>query len=553
MTAKVRAWARLSGCLALLAVLAPTAGPAPALGASTLAATAAAPLPSPSFGQEFVKFYVVTEADQGRPEGLVEIAARLLGATGRAAEIYHLNAGRRQPDGGKLTDGMRLRSGWLLVLPWDAVGHDVRYGVLPTEGAAAPSSPPTPVRTGADWAHDRMAVDQAWGRTHGAGILVAVVDSGVDADVPQLSGRVTVGADIPAGTERGNIDRLGSGTAMAGIVAAAPARPDDSRVVGLAPAAMILPLRVVDKTPEAKPTDAATAIEVAASAGARVITLGAYVDPTDEMVLDAVKSALAHDVVVVAPAPTVPVADAETPAVPKLNGLLLVGGVGPDGQPAANHRPDTVDVLAPGIDVASLGTRGSGIRSSSGTQYAAAFVAGAAALVRSAYPNLNATQVAHRIKATAEGAGQDEPDPLAGWGMINPNAAVTVALAAETPLAAAPEAGASPLRALTIGIVVVAGLAAVALLARRSPERIAEAVATTATTAAGARGAGAETSAAADEIPGADRAQPAAGPIGAPPAGAVDTDRERSRARVEDGRPGTASRPEAGPTASGHR
>ena len=553
MTAKVRAWTSLSGCLALLAVLAPTADPAPAFGAPAPAASA--PLPSPSFGQEFVKFYVVTEADQGRPEGLTEIAARLLGATGRAAEIYHLNAGRQQPDGGKLTDAKRLRSGWLLVLPWDAVGHDVRYGVLPTEAPATPSSPPTPLRTGGDWAHDRMAVDQAWGRTHGAGILVAVIDSGVDADVPQLSGRVTVGADIPAGTERGNIDRLGSGTAMAGIVAAAPARPDDSRVVGLAPAAMILPLRVVDRMPEAKPADAATAIEVAASAGARVITLGGYVDPTDEMVLDAVKSALAHDVVVVAPAPTVPVADAETAAVPKLNGLLLVGGVGPDGQPAANHRPDTVDVLAPGIDVASLGTSGSGVRSSSGTQYAAAFVAGAAALVRSAYPNLNATQVAHRIKATAEGAGQDEPDPLAGWGMINPNAAVTAALAAETPLAAAPEAGVNPLRALTIGIVVVTGLAAVVLLARPTPGRTAAGGAPTAPTAAVARGAGPETSATADEIPGADRTHPAAGPIGVPPAGSADVDRStpRSGARVGDGRPGTASRPEAGPTASGHR
>ncbi|MEU4339280.1 S8 family serine peptidase [Micromonospora lupini] len=525
---------------------------------------------------EFVKFYTVRPVDQGRAESLSEISERLLGASARALEVFHLNVGRRQPNGSKLTDPLQLRAGWLLVLPWDAVGDGIQHGVLPTGPAgsgststapptrpskpATPSTPhppapaptrpsaPAPVRPSAPappkppadparpgpgspsvptapttaaaptqnagstaattppaprpsatagtaptpgvktpsarersectssaplrpeshWAYDRLPADQAWGRTRGEGVLVAVIDSGVDAKAPQLNGRVAVGADIPSGGGQGDSDCLGSGTAMAGIVAAAPAEPaagSAGGMSGLAPAATILPLRVANDTARTKPGDAATAIEVAVSAGARVVTLGAYVDLTDPTVLAAVKSALAHDVVVVAPAPT---AGAKPASVPELDGLLLVGGVGPDGQPAGNYPSDTVDVTAPGIDVASLATSGSGTRASSGSQYAAAFVAGAVTLVRSAYPDLSAAQVVRRIEATAERAGHDSPDPAVGWGMINPNAAVSMVLAAETP-AVTTGGGRSPLRTVGIGLVVVAGLGAAMLLAQRPP------------------------------------------------------------------------------------
>ncbi|MGI5520022.1 S8 family serine peptidase [Micromonospora sp. CA-259024] len=654
MTAKVRVWSSLSG-VALLAALTLMSGVGQASGASGPAlATATPSAPSTSvFGEEFVKYYTVTQTDQGRPESLTEISGRLLGATGRAKEIYHLNTGRQQPDGGRLTDSMLLRAGWFLVLPWDAVGDGVRYGLLPTEAAAAsstsaqPSQVPPPPSTGAPahpvtpaspassgpavpakpgtgrppadapvnpkppaagqtspaiggqtppavgnqpgkgtkpagpgsctssgpprsdshWAYDRMATDQAWGRTQGEGVLVAVIDSGVDAATPELNGRVAIGADIPAGTERGNTDCLGSGTAMAGIVAAAagaPAADGDSQMSGLAPAATILPLRVVNETLRTKPADAATAIEVAASAGARVVTLGAYVDLTDPAVLGALKSALAHDVVVVAPAPTAPAGDANGAPTPKLEGLLLVGGVGPDGQPAANHRPDTVDVIAPGIDVASLGASGSGIRASSGSQYAAAFVAGAVTLVRSAYPNLNAAQVVNRIKATAERAGQDGPDAMVGWGMINPNAAVTMQLAAETQVIRAGGGGTSPMWALTIGLVVVTGLAAVAVLARRSPSRVAEAAAGISATAKNRTkpGSGAESAgAAAGGVPGVGSSGPAAGPIGAVPTSSVTGDPASApslnaavpgaRLVDPDGQPGSADPPDAGSSPTG--
>ena len=90
-----------------------------------------------------------------------------------------------------------------------------------------------------------------------------------------------------------------------------------------------------------------------------------------------------------------------------------------------------MDVWAPGADVTTLAVRGSGQRKVTGTEYAAAFVAGLAALVRSALPDLGAAQVVDRIRATAVPVQAPVPDPAYGWGFIDPGGAVTAALADE--------------------------------------------------------------------------------------------------------------------------
>ncbi|MER7444960.1 S8 family serine peptidase [Micromonospora avicenniae] len=511
MTAKVRAWPILLGSVAVVAVLLQVAGPdqtsdatVPAPVSVTVSAT---PTPSAANADSdsgaYVKYYTVASGPDGA-ESLAAIAGRLLGAANRAEEIYRLNVGRKQADGQALTDSRQLRAGWALILPWDAVGDGVRIGPLPTQPSSGPDQapavppvnpprppkpgkgtrPPTssrcassvPSRPDSGWAQERVAPDQAWVRTRGAGVLVAVVDSGVDGSLPELGGRVAVGADIPSGTGRGDVDCLGSGTAMASIIGARPAdaaapagtgRTQPATVAGIAPETTILPLRVVGDVPQSKPADAATAIEVAVSAGARVVALGAFVDLADPAVAEAIGRASEHDVVVVAPAPTG--TDASPSPAPKTgpDALLRVGGVGPEGQPAANYRPSGADVIAPGIDVASLGAGGTGIRASSGSQYAVAFVAGTAALVRSAFPNLSAAQVVHRVKTTADRGGRPDADPATGWGMIDPNSAVVTTLAEEAPPASDDGGGSGPVRILIVALLAVAGIAAIAVLARR--------------------------------------------------------------------------------------
>ena len=93
----------------LLAIFAVTA---------VIAATGRASAAQPVAGSSYVKYYVVAASFQGKPENLAEIAGRFLGGTSRSNEIFQLNAGVQQRDGGKLTDPAVLHAGWVLVLPW---------------------------------------------------------------------------------------------------------------------------------------------------------------------------------------------------------------------------------------------------------------------------------------------------------------------------------------------------------------------------------------------------------------------------------------------------
>ncbi|MFJ6197320.1 S8 family serine peptidase [Micromonospora sp. NPDC092111] len=442
--------------------------------------------------QPYVKYYVVAAQYQGQPESLTEIARRFLGSGERSAEIYQLNTGRVQPDGSRLTDPGRLKAGWHLVLPWDAAGEGVEYGQLPTgptrtpsarpsgtarPGPSAGSPTPSPSRPGgsprpgagtgekctattasssrSDWAQLRMAADSAWTLTRGNGVKVAVVDTGVDATIQQLSGRVAVGADVTVGNGRGDTDCLGSGTAMAGIIAADSSV--DGSPVGIAPDATILPVRMVRGSGAARAADAANAIEVAVSAGASVVAVGSHVDLGDAAVAASVATALNHDVLVVAGAPTRP---APTPSPGERSGggaLLLTGGVGAGDQLAEEYLAGTVEVVAPGVEVASLGVGGGKAVSNTGTEFAVAFVAGQAALIRAAQPDLTAAQVKQRIQSTADAIGGQAPNPRYGAGMINPTASVARSLDDQNQVASEQGGRGGAMLAVLLGIALVCG------------------------------------------------------------------------------------------------
>ena len=453
---------------------------------------------APTGPSDFVKYYVVGSSYQGQPENLGEIATRFLGTSQRPQDIFELNTGRAQPDGGRLTDPAKLRKGWNLILPWDAEGLGVEYGLLPGAAPKAPASgtpsgtpasgagpgPSQPANPDAakcagvshsptspqnQWATLRLAPDHAWTYTRGAGVRVAVVDSGADASLPALSGRVTEGTDIVSGSGRGDTDCLGSGTVMASIVAA---RSDQGgSVAGIAPDATIVPVRLVTTNPHPDPTDQVAAIQFAVSAGAKVIALGSYLTPANPVVAAAIAQASSHDAVVVMgastnPAEPAPVASAGPAPV------LRVGGVGIDGTLAAKYTPNTVDVVAPGRQVAGLGISGTGEVAASGTQYAVAFVAGQAALVRARYPKLTAGQVIRRIEATADRIAGSSPDPLYGWGLIDPGVSVTRVIPDEGRVAAppvpvhGPGLAAGPRMAAIVIIAVVSLAAAILLMLR---------------------------------------------------------------------------------------
>jgi subtilisin family serine protease len=270
------------------------------------------------------------------------------------------------------------------------------------------------------WAQLRLAPDQAWPLSRGRGVTVAIVDSGVDATAPALAGRVSTGVDVPAGKGQGNTDCLGHGTAMAGIIVAQP-RPG-SGFVGIAPEATIMPIRVDLARGAPNPAQVATAFQVAVSAGASVIAVPGPLDLSDPVVGKAADDAVAHNVVlVVAGDPT----GRNLTAKP---GVLRVGAVAADDRLTAMYPPGSVDVLAPGDGVVSLSANGSGEIEGSGTDFAVPFVAGLAALVRSASPQLSAQITTGHIESTADRRSGTSPDPAYGWGVINLTAAVNASL-----------------------------------------------------------------------------------------------------------------------------
>jgi subtilisin family serine protease len=394
-----------------------------------------------------VKYYRVQATYRGRPEQLGEVAQRFLGAASRAQEIFDLNDGRAQPDGGRLTDATAaLHPGWLLVLPWDAIGDGIVLGPLPTAAPApaghptppSPSATPTPaagnlpadaVSTCAalpaaaagriPWPQLRLAPDQAWGQRRGGGVTVAVIDTGVNAATPALAGRiiagVTVGtaprAGVPAGASCQN-----HGTGMAGIVAAQPM--PGRGLVGIAPGATIFPVTVDLVGGGALPAQVTNALAAAVDAKVGVAMLALPVNLDDPGVSAALADAVAHNVVVV-------VSAAATMAAPH-PGVLRVGAVTADDRLARSYSRDAVDVLAPGDAVVTLAGTGDAEIEGSGTDFAVPFVAGLAALVRSAAPALSAEDVAQRVELTADrGASIGRADPTFGWGIIDPAGAVS--------------------------------------------------------------------------------------------------------------------------------
>lgn len=306
--------------------------------------------------------------------------------------------------------------------------------VAPAPARAQEGCLPPPPANSLDvpWPQQQLRPERAWELTRGAGVVVAVVDSGVDGSVPQLRGRVLSGVDVTGGGPA-DADCVGHGTFVAGIVAAA-VRPDTG-FAGVAPEATILPVRIT-RTANSGEVDAlalADGIRAAVDRGARVINVSASTTSAPRELRSAVEYAAARDVVLVASAANGAESGAPATFPASLPSVLVVGAVDAGGNHAQFSQVGPhLALAAPGVDVIGLGPGGPGHWEGSGTSFAAPFVSGTAALIRAYHPELSAVQVADRLKATATAPAATLPDPALGWGVVDPAAAVSALLPAET-------------------------------------------------------------------------------------------------------------------------
>lgn len=299
----------------------------------------------------------------------------------------------------------------------------------PAPACSAPLAPVGPV-TERPWPQQRYAPERLSPLATGAGVTVAVIDSGVNREHPQLTGRVLDGADYLDRGGDGSQDCAGHGTGVASIIAATPAAGVAFR--GLAPHARVLPVRVSEQQVvegqgagrTVSAVDFARAIQWAVDHDAGVLNLSVVLYSDSPAVREAIAYAVARDVVVVAAAGNLHDSGDPRPYPAAYDGVLGVGAIGADGSRSAFSQTGAyVDLVAPGSAVL-MAAPAQGHHRSEGTSYAAPFVAATAALVRQYRPELTAAQVAQRIVATTDPAPGGR-DGGYGAGVLNPYRAVT--------------------------------------------------------------------------------------------------------------------------------
>lgn len=364
------------------------------------------------------------------------------------------------------------------VLPWGSVTP----GTLPAAAAD-------------EWRDQQYWLEeygfrQAWETSRGAGVTVAVIDTGIDADHPDLTGQVVGGLDVSGAGNDSGTEPVGQmaehGTMVASVLAghgnneaalrqaeeerrsakatpvpstlpsskpsggtdstpaATPAGPTPSStpsavagvagpdgIVGVAPQAELLSVSVnlgaQDAGGPSAEDQVARAVTWAVDQGADVInmSLGSTRQDWPESWDEAFLHAEQNDVVVVAAAGNRASGTMTAGAPATIPGVLTVAGLNADGTASWDSSTEgiSIGVAAPAEPLVGA-VPGGGRREWAGTSGAAPMVAGLAALIRSAYPEMPAHQVIQRILATAEDAGVPGVDPVYGHGIIDAAAAV---------------------------------------------------------------------------------------------------------------------------------
>lgn len=322
--------------------------------------------------------------------------------------------------------------------------------------AMAPAAQADDIRNREYWLK-QSGITQAWDVSQGAGVKVAVIDSGIDSSQKDLKGVVVGGTDVSGSGHAGGTKGVGAepehGTLVATMLAGrghsdatATAKPSASAsasakpsvgvgpdgVIGVAPKAELLSISVWlgSDNPSGKSIDQQIpeAVRWAVDHGAKVInmSLGSSSTTWPESWDSAFAYAEAKDVVIVAAAGNRLSGSEQVGAPATIPGVLAVGGLDKNGKASVDSSSQgiSIGVSAPAEDLAG-GLPGGGYARWSGTSGAAPIVSGVAALIRSKYPQMSAAQVINRIISTATPAGDGHPNAIYGYGILNADAALS--------------------------------------------------------------------------------------------------------------------------------
>ena len=353
--------------------------------------------------------------------------------------------------GGRVLKELPLINGAVVLLPNEAAVPDVGvlagvrsvekdarvFALKPPRGGGGSTQPAEVL----EWGVNRIDADLAWVGSRGLGVNVAIIDTGIDKDHPDLVGNLKGGVNFvskspfrPADPNKWDDDN-GHGTHVAGIVAASD---NEIGVIGTAPEAYLWAVKVLDRNGSGYTSDVIDGINWAVNNGMQVVNMSLGSGSDVQALHYAVDAAYNAGVVLVAAAGNYGDGDGSTNEViypAKYSSVIAVAATASDDStPTWSAEGAEVELAAPGVNIRSTWNDGL-YNIISGTSMAAPHVAGTVALVlatavQSAYDAdadgaWDPAEVRAALQATADDLGTAGHDNFYGYGLVDAEEAVT--------------------------------------------------------------------------------------------------------------------------------
>lgn len=282
----------------------------------------------------------------------------------------------------------------------------------------------------------KLHLPQAHALAKGDNVLIAVIDSGIDANHPELAGSIADSFDTLEAAKAPHQH----GTAVAGLIAA------HGKLMGAAPEARILAVRTFDPAgaaAEGTTFNILKGLDWAVAHGARIINMS-FAGPSDPAIHRALESAHKKGIVLVAAAGNAGITSPPLYPAADPNVIAVAATDADDKLFEQSNRGRHIAISAPGAQI-MVAVPDSGYEVSSGTSYSAAEVSGIVALMLQRKADLTPDQVRAILRATAKDLGPKGPDIMFGAGLADAFGALTAETA---PVAAA---GARPIERVSTG------------------------------------------------------------------------------------------------------